>query len=190
MILARRPLLIFDVDVIGLGVLVGLAALAYVVAIRPQREDARRLAAATLQLDQARMTLQQQRDRLRAVQDQTQRLAALLSRRGSTDPPVRSMAEHVSLVLAAAGRSGLEVLDFTPSEQRGEDAPGLTLRARGRSRAVLEFLHACARREPRHRIERFLIRGQRQGGCDFECVMRFLRPPAATADASKAGERP
>lgn len=190
MIIARRPLLIFDVDLIGLGALAALVALAYVVAIQPQRHDARRLAQVTVQLDQARMTLQQQRDRLRAVQDQTQRLSALLAQRSAGGPPVRSMAEHVSLVLAAASRSGLEVLDFTPDAAAGQDAAGLSLRARGRSRALLEFLRACARREPRHRIERFLIRSRPPDGCDFECVMRFLNPPPPAVEPPKTGETP
>lgn len=190
MIIARRPLLIFDVDLIGLGLLAGLAVGAYLGVIRPQAEQARQLAQLQLQLDQARLTVQQQRDRLRAVQDQTQRLGALLAQRHLADTPQRSMAEHVSLVLAAAGRCGLEVLDFSP-DQKSADARGLLLRLRGPSRAFLQFLHACASREPRHRVERFQLRGHGEQGCEIECVMRFLDPPHLTADATHdAGGRP
>ncbi len=191
MIIARRPCLIFDVDLIGLAALLGLAAMAWFVAIRPQQQDARKLAQLALQLDQARLTLQQKRDQLRAVQDQTERLAGLLARGKRTEPPARSMAEHVSLVLAAAGRCGLDVIDFTPTDPSGDDPAGLTLRCRGTSRAFLEFLRTCARREPRHRIERFAIRVRGDGVCELECVMRFIKPTQPPEPSSdRSGDQP
>ena len=65
MIVLRRPLLIFDVDVIAVAALLGLAATAYVVGIRPQQRSTKQIAQVRAELDQARLAVQQQRDRLR-----------------------------------------------------------------------------------------------------------------------------
>lgn len=177
MIVLRRPLTIFDVDVIGVAVLLALAVTAYVVCVRPQRQDARRLAQVRAELAQARLSLQHQRDQLRAVQDQTRRLATALGRHQPPEAVPRTLAEHVTRVLAAAGACGLEVEDFSPTASASAGG-GLTLRGTGSSEDLLRFLQACARREPYHAVEELDIRGGSDGRCQFRCTLRFFDPPA------------
>ncbi len=188
MIVLRRPLMIFDVDVIGVAVLLALFATAYVVCIRPQQQDLRRLAQVRVELAQARRALQHQRDQLRAVQDQTRRLAVALGRHQPPETPPRTLAEHVTRVLTAAGACGLEVEDFSPTPS-GSSGGGLTLRGTGASEDLLRFLRACAQREPYHAVEELDIRGASDGRCQFRCTLRFFDPPQPAARDDKPEER-
>jgi Tfp pilus assembly protein PilO len=160
MIIMRRPMLVFDVDAVGLAGAILVGGLAAWVAAEPfvQHALAIRQTQAELQLaEPARRRLMQQ---LQGTHDDVQRLRQAVEALQAQTPQNDAVAGFVQQIARTAASHRLELLNVTPGPIQTEGqrlACDIVVDGRGHSLDFVAFLDDLARRNPYHALHAFSI---------------------------------
>lgn len=183
MILCRKPIPIYDVDLIGVAVLAVTALAAWLCAVVPWREAwrtqralATRYAVAQQQLQTNLGELQQLQSRLAQVQNFVNTQQAQVPHPGALSHMLREMTE-------IAKDERLELLAVTPQPAAREGAyvvNDIQVVGRGASHDFIRFLDQFARRNPYQYVRHGQLRRDATAPsptCELHWTVRFYMLP-------------
>lgn len=185
MILIRRPVTLFDVDLIGVLGLLGLGAAAGWLILQTSS------ASALLRQDQARLKnadplRRAQLQTLNTLQQEIELLRANVAKRQAHAPGPASVSGLVGQIARAAHSAGLELLNVTPGPlvtQDGQLLCDIQVAGRGSSLSFLQFLFDMADSNPYQTLQAFSIsRPVTPDGpaCQINWTLRLhMLPPAS-----------
>lgn len=161
MIVLRKPVRLFDVDLLGIGLTIILAAIAYGGVWRPwqatgldrtARESAWRSRSSVL--DQRRLEREQ-------LESEIAQLSETLHRCAQRTPQLDQWSQVVTAVLQAAQECGLAVRGATPDRPKPAGSASnaeLSISGHGSAEALLRLLAMLAERWPAHEVLDYSIR--------------------------------
>lgn len=187
MILARRPVTIYDVDVLFLGGIAAGLALLYVGLAAPLTQQAQAAAVVRAQLRGDQQRLAEMRDALRRVEQDSEQLRTGIQARASHLPRLRQYNETISAIVALAAGHGAEVASIVPGQPQRLDeryASELQLGGRARFADFISFLDQLAREHAYYQLESLALQSAGGGGETpvFSLTIRlFLLPDRAAS---------
>lgn len=156
MILMRKPLRVFDVDVLGVAVLVVLGVGAYLTAVVPGRAQAKQRRSLKMDAESVEAQVCSVEERLRAIERLTRELRDVVARRVDSSPVRSEINAIVNHIVADAEQAGLRIasVEPEPAERVGDTyVSAVSVIASGRQPDCVAFLDALAMRHPYHSIE-------------------------------------
>lgn len=186
MIVCRRPLLIFDVDLYGAGSLATIGLLASLGLGIPLRHVWTQYASATENVTLAESHRQRAALELSRLQEEVGRLRSAVERRAQAVPGSEGQSDFSSGIARLAHEAGLELAEVAPQRARREGdyvVADVHLKAHGSGLAFLRFFDAASQRHPNHTVERLLVtRAETPDGnapCTLACTLRLYMTPDA-----------
>ncbi len=176
MIVLRKPLPVFDVDLLGIAVMLALGATAYLVVVVPARAQADRRHRLVAELDAARQRTQSAEHELGRLEDLARDLRVLVQERIAQAPTRSEVNAIVNRIMLVAERTGLHISSLEPGspEQVGDAfVCDVSIEGSGGGPAVVAFLDALAARVPCHSV----------------LALSVDRPPAAADKACRVALR-
>lgn len=197
MIVCRRPVLIFDVDLIGATVCAALFGLGYLGGVQRVRADWESLGALRARAVAADRACQAVRARLSEAQRTAATLRAAIENRAAEVPGPEALSAFLSRVGVLAAESDLMVQQVAPQPMQVEGAYvvcEIRMSGSGRSLDFIRFLDRLARDSSYHVVRGFRITGA--GGQEPNCALSWtlrlymLPSPERSAAARPAGSSP
>lgn len=204
MILTRRPVLLFDVDLAGATVCVALLCLGYFGGVQRLHADWATLHALRTRAGAADRAAQAARTRLTEGERTTAALHAAIDSHAAKVPGPDTLSTLLSRVGMLAAQSGLTVQQMAPKPIQPEGAYlvcEVRMSGTGRSLDFIHFLDYLARDNPYHVVHTFKIigTGDQVATCALSWTLRLYMLPAANRplavsrtnpSAALAAERP
>lgn len=196
MMLLRRPVPVFDVDLIGVSLVAALLVAAHWGVIEPLRaraESGRRLSS---QIAKSERTLVQSGAALSAIQADIGRLESAIADQLARTPRANALPETLAMVDRLATTWRLQVTQVIPAPtQTHETCTTTDVRfvGMGRSADFIGFLDALARVHPYHTLDTFelvRVRGQEEERCRLKWTLRFYALADSSDAAPARGEGP
>lgn len=155
MIVARRPFLLYDVDLIAIGVLVGIVAAFFATVYAPLRASDRshRTLAGELALSEERARLLERR--LADARDDNARLASAVAGAREQAPGSTALTGFVDLLTSRAADCGIDVTQVRPEGATPRDGllvGRITVVGRGRGSDFMNLLQILARENRYHSV--------------------------------------
>lgn len=185
MIITRRPLTIYDVDLAGTGamaILVLATVWAFLAPAQRCWEACYRRSAQIRATEAAstRLTL-----RLREAHEALQRLEAALAERGRDVPDRDAITGFLNRAALLADQCGLRIMQMAPDTPRREGAylvSDIDMAGQGRSLDLIRFLDRLARENRYQSLRRFTVTrtSAETGDCSLSWVLRLHMLPPAT----------
>jgi Tfp pilus assembly protein PilO len=193
-IVCRKPITLYHVDLIGLAVLAGLAATAWWFVVLPWQQtwhDHHELAVrcATLQTG-----LRQDALELKTYEQGLADLRAAIAGAADTVPHIASIARQLRNMTDIAQAAGIEIQSVTPqpAQQEGEYVVNdIQVAGRGRSVDFIRFLDQLAEANPYQMLQDCLIQrpaDEPDATCRLSWSVRLYLLPASAA--ATVGGRP
>ncbi|MBW7905752.1 MAG: type 4a pilus biogenesis protein PilO [Phycisphaerae bacterium] len=161
MILMRRPLLVFDVDAVGLAGALLLGGLAAWVAAEPLVHHAPAMRQAQAELQRAEPTRRRLAQQLQDTHEDVERLRRAVEALEAETPKADAVAGFVQQIARTAAAHRLELLNVTPGPIQAEGqrrlACDIVVDGRGHSLDFVAFLDDLARTNPYHALHAFSI---------------------------------
>lgn len=188
MILCRRPIKVYDCDVVGLLVVAGLG-MATVLAMLPLLSTQTQKAGLGAALAEARKGLHQSGETLRKIRRQANELEALESQQRGALVSANEMTTSLAGLAGKAAEFGLTLTEIAPqpASAAGElVAIDVRIAASGRAVDLMRLLHALQVEYPWVRLERLEIHATEaaQEQCALSAVIRWFALPSAGGDRS------
>lgn len=160
MILCRRPVRIYDVDLAGAGALLAIGLAGYVGVVRPAGADADQRRGLEHAVAAAGGEAESASARLKACEQDARSLREGIARVASRVPRVRERAETFNALGDLAQRCGLVIEQLAP--QAPERVGGRTtadgrFAGHGTLGALLAFLQALDRERPHYSVEELVL---------------------------------
>lgn len=179
MILCRRPIRIFDVDLAGAAAVLGALLIGYFVVLVPawsRMRDARALGQQRLAAEAA---MRQGQERLASCEEDIARLERGIALRLAETPSLQRRAELLNEVVRLARACGLEMVQVLPQPPQ-IDGPRAIAETRfvgaGDMPGLVRFLDALAAARPEHSVHEIVITPAQSGDpgrCEISCTLRF-----------------
>jgi len=184
MIICRRPITVYDVDLAGFFSLGVIAALAYYLVAMPLQDrfgEYRTLSARQLTVEaMARQT----GNRVRAVEAEVAQLNTTVAELIEQAPQTDSLPRFLNRATDLAERARLEVSQVVPQATRNEGeyiVADVQMSGRGRSIDFIKFLDTLAREDRYHTLQQFSITRSNDGQderCALSWTLRLYMLPA------------
>ncbi|RMF80830.1 MAG: hypothetical protein D6744_07815 [Planctomycetota bacterium] len=161
-ILARRPIAIYDVDLIAVGLITAAMVGVYMLAIRPQQQQAASARTTMTSVQAVESEIARMSEKLQGLREQTKKLQTALEAQLARTPTVRDRNALINDIFAIAESVGLEVDGVAPSapdEQGSIVLNDVEIQARGETRSLIALLDRLARDKPYHSIRSFSVTG-------------------------------
>lgn len=174
MILLRKPVRVFDVDVLGVAVLVALGATAYLTAVVPSRAQAEEHRALSSEAMTAEAKVLDAEGRLRGIERLTRELQTTVAERIAKSPTRAEINAIVNSMMLETASANLQIesVEPRPPLRVGDHyVCDVIMVGRGRAPDFVEFLESLAERHPYHSIEMLSIArgaGYEDEACRFE----------------------
>jgi len=197
MIVSRKPWTIYDVDVIGIAVLVIVALAACYGVFLPARANATEYRDLSAQLSAANGEIEKTGQRLQQVNAQISTLQEGVTERVRAAPRPDSLTPRIQRIASLAREYDVEMTQVLPhpiTTAAGNLVADVEFSARGHSLDLIRLLDRLARENPYHTVERMAIDGRcinEQVGdtrCNLKWSLRFYMLPDDAA--APAGGKP
>jgi Tfp pilus assembly protein PilO len=188
MILARRPLRLFDVDAIGAALLVALGAAGYVGLIEPMRSEWARLEGMRTALHTVRQGESQLAGQLGHLEKDVMRLRAAVGEHAARVPRSDALPQFLSQLVSLAESARLTLQRVTPQAARSEGqyvVGDVTVAASGTSLDFIRFLDSLSADVPYQSITRLSMTGPPAPG-DARCAISWTLRLHMLPDESQA----
>ena len=201
MIVCRKPVTLYDVDVIGLSILAVIGAMTYFCVIRPAGANAHEYTALSESVAEARTGTERTSEQLRGVNHKIEQLRNGVNDRVQAAPKPGALTPFLQRVANLALQYDLELNQVVPSPVQPADGylvNEIAFIGRGQSLDFARLLESLAWENPYFSLQDFSIRGG-AGGANSKCEVAWtLRlymldsaaTIASTSQISANGERP
>jgi hypothetical protein len=179
MTLLRKPVRIFDVDALGVAVLIALGATVYLTAVVPSQAQARQRSALLDEASTVEAKVLDSEGRLRGIERLTSELQATVAKRIAVSPTRAAINSIVNELLQSADDSHLKIDSVEPRPPRRDGDHyicDVIMVGRGHAPDVVEYLETLAQRQPYHSIEMLSMTGDagnENDDCRFECHLEM-----------------
>ena len=161
MIVCRKPIRLFDADIIGAATLLAVGALAYFAVFVPGQESAKRQTLLRNSIADATTTARTTADRLARVNAEASRLREGVERHLLTAPRAHALTPFLQQVATLAENTGIRVTQVVPEAVRHGDgflSGDVRYSGEGSSLAFLHLLDQLAQRNPYCAVEDLVIK--------------------------------
>lgn len=195
MVIWRQPFCVFDVDVIGVALIVAIGAIGQFAVIEPWLATARAQQSTQVEVTRLDAAVRSARARLDAIKSKNETMRMCVSVRAAGTPSAASLGGFANQVSSLAAECGLSVEQATAvMPQDGQDLQTRDVQVKARG-SVVEFAHFSdrMRRENQfHRITEYSIAPPAAGGdqCTITWTSRLHLMPDATAARLAAVQQP
>ena len=175
MIVCRKPVTLYDVDVVGLAILAALGAMAYFCVIRPVSANTQEHATLAVGISAAQAGTEQTSERIRAVNREIELLRNGVEQRVHAAPKPGALTPFLQRVANLALQCDLEILQVVPSsvqQSEGYLVNDIAFTGRGRSLDFARLLESLAWENPHFSLQDFSIRSG-PGGAGSKCELAW-----------------
>lgn len=182
-VITRRPVAIYDVDLVGGLLLVALVVTGIVAFGVPAQQSLKSYNALMAQVRSAEVDAGASGSELRRLQEEIEHAERLLQEQRAAAPTSGDLPGLITQVTQMARDSNLEVLQVTPQtsqpDGRLRSAEAIFV-GRGESLDFVRYVAALARTTPNAAMSSFVIRAPADGGreCELTWTLRFRVLPA------------
>lgn len=179
MIISRKPLMLFDVDVIAGAVLLVIALVAWFAVIVPARANGADYRDLSAKIDAANAAVAAASEKLNVVQIQTERLRAGVRTQSDAAPKPDALTPFLSLVSTLAAECGVTIAQVVPAPLRANDgylSTDIRLSGTGGSLDFARFLDRLACKHRYFSLEEYAIKRspiQAAQQCDISWIVRL-----------------
>lgn len=193
MIVCRRPCKLYDVDVVGLAVLLVVASAAWLGVIRPARAKAAEHRDLAAKIVSAGAAADKTGERLRKVNRQMKLLQSGVAGHIDSAPKPGALAPFLQRVASLAARCELEIIQVVPQPVQVADgylACAVSFSGRGRSLDFARLIHELSRGNPYFSLQDFSIKSVPNaagGECELSWTLRLHMLGDGAQQLSPAG---
>ncbi len=155
MIVLRKPVRIFDVDLLGVAAMLALVAAAYLVIVLPSHTQAEQRKKLGQQIEEVQHRVRSLEQELHRFNKLAGDLRALVNRRIAQAPSRSEINTILNRIMLEAEQTHLRIDSLEPEPPRRIDdgfVCDVNIAGRGHAPDVIAFLDALAAREPYHAI--------------------------------------
>ncbi|MFO0840302.1 MAG: hypothetical protein U1D55_17480 [Phycisphaerae bacterium] len=190
MIVLRRPITLFDVDIVGVAAAAALcgALLAIALPMLSRSGESQRLRGllAAAQEEERRTA-----SALTALRHQLTDLKTVADQERASIAPVSSLADALAGFAEIARALGIELTQLAPQPAKPDGplvAVEIRLAAKGSAADCMRLLERMRTQYPWLTFEAFSLESSESGGgaCQFACTIRWLAQPAETGGAKSS----
>ncbi len=179
MIVCRKPCTLYDVDVIGLVVLLAIVLAACVGVILPAGAKASQHRELSAKIVSASAAADQTGERLRKVNREMKLLQSGVAGHMDSAPKPGALTPFLQRVASLAARCGLEIMQMLPQPVQQADgyrACVVSFSGRGRSRGFARLIHELSWDNPYFSLQSFSIKSSRHttgSECELSWTLRL-----------------
>ncbi len=184
MIVCKKPFTIHDVDLMGLGVLLTLAAAAWPFVIAPYHDMWTNYNTLSAQRSAVESELGRDIEELRRFEQRLGELKDVITAETGAVPTTTALSRLLREMTAIAEESNLDIISVVPQPAVSGGAylvSDIRVGARGASRDFVRFLDRLAQENPRQSLQACSITrapGDDQPTCDLNWTLRLYLLPA------------
>jgi Tfp pilus assembly protein PilO len=176
MIVARKPCVIYDVDVIGVVGLLVLGLAGWFGVVVPANANAIEYAALSAQIAVAETKLEQASQRLREVNTRIASLQSGVAERTRDAPKRTALTSFLQCAATVAEECDLQIVQVVPQpvrEAEGYFVGDVSFTGRGTCLDFARFVDRLARRNPYHAVQAFAIEQRGGEADDAQCQLSW-----------------